>query len=82
MVYVIGQISKCQKLAVMHNMSIVKKSNCWTTDETHNFNCHSLTPVGGACMEMCPSIINLQAESNYMTSPIQPSIYLIAGDLK
>ena len=27
------------KLAVMHNMSIVKKSNSKTMDDTDNFNC-------------------------------------------
>ena len=27
------------KLPVMYNMSIVKKSNSWAIDETHNFNC-------------------------------------------
>ena len=30
---------ECPKLAVMHNTLIVKKSNCWTMDETQNFNC-------------------------------------------
>ena len=27
------------ELAVKHNMSIVNKSNSWTIDETHTFNC-------------------------------------------
>ena len=31
--------NECPKLTVMHNMSIVIKSNSWTIDETHNFNC-------------------------------------------
>ena len=30
---------ECPKLAVMHNMSIVKKSNSKTMDDTDNFNC-------------------------------------------
>ena len=30
---------ECPKLAFMHNMSIVKKSNSWTMDDTDNFNC-------------------------------------------
>ena len=30
---------QCPKLAVMHNMSIVKNSNNWTIDETKKFKC-------------------------------------------
>ena len=37
-------------MGLIHNiysMSIVKKLNSWPMDETQNFNCQWLTPVGG-----------------------------------
>ena len=38
-------LKECPKLAVIHNMSIVKKSNSCTTDDTHNFNCYLQTEL-------------------------------------
>ena len=57
---------ECPKLAVMHNMSIVKKSNSWTMDDTDNFICWGLTSMGGVYMEISLQIINLQTEFNYL----------------
>ena len=55
-------IKKSPKLAVMHNISIVKKSNSWTMDDTHNFNGQGLPTVGAVYMEISPQTINLQTE--------------------
>ena len=54
------------QLSVMHNMSIAKKSNSWTMDETHIFQLLMTNSQWVVCMEIFPYIINFQRELNYL----------------
>ena len=53
----------------MHNASIVKKSNCWTMDETQfRLLMPDSTSTGwvSVWVEKSPQIINLQTASKYL----------------